>query len=101
MGLLERILEKATEVFPDRSLSMTIHRTKPRPTEHDFENELIVTFAPSTWDNPETPIPRRAMSIKLKTELDGTLIEGGVLELSADRIARKEQKRECGAAKPG
>ncbi|WOO83341.1 mRNA degradation protein, mitochondrial [Vanrija pseudolonga] len=92
VGLLERILEKATEIFPDRSLSMTLHRTKPRATEHDFENELIVTFAPTTWDNPDTPIPRRAMSIKLKAELDGTLIEGGVLELSGDRVARREQK---------
>ncbi|KAL1405848.1 hypothetical protein Q8F55_007526 [Vanrija albida] len=92
VGMLERILEQATKVFPDRSLSMTIQRTKPPPTQHDFENELIVTFQPTTWDDADTPVPIRALRIKLKSELDGTLIEGGALELSVDRIVRKEQK---------
>lgn len=97
VGVLERILDEASSMFPGKEVSLTINHRRPEGKGGEPVNQLEVTAQPLVWDEPG-PMPTRAMLFTMRNKLDGGIVgdEGiEVPQFSDDPVEQREQECKC------
>lgn len=85
VGLMEKLLDKATELFPNESVQMSLRRqASPRP---DNTHELIAVVQPVGGEER----PKRALSLRVQNVLDGKPVSADGLKFSENPTVRKQQ----------
>lgn len=86
VGLMEKLLDQATALFPNESVQMSLRRQAiQRP---DGTNELIAVVQPVGGEER----PKRALSLRVQNVLDGKVVAADALKFSENAEVRKQQK---------
>lgn len=94
VALFERLLDRATSLFPNQSINMSIRRSTAKKAT---KNELFATVSPTEWDQTKEQ-PMRVISLTISHLLDGTTTTNEDFRLFEDAEEREKQK--CEYAKP-
>lgn len=86
VGLLEKLLDQATKLFPNESVQMSLRRQSTKRPDHT--NELVAVVQPVGGEKR----PKRALSLRLQNVLDGNVVSADSLKFSENANVRKQQK---------